>query len=90
VVVSDGWAPMLARLDPSLPQGPNWVYEPKWDGFRVSPDIPPSPSSDLAFSFPGRGMPAASGSLRVFVDPRTGRSRRVKPGLEAAVAHEPG
>jgi integrase len=23
---------MLARLDPSLPQGPNWVYEPKWDG----------------------------------------------------------
>lgn len=35
--VTDGWVPMLARLDPSLPQGPNWVYEPKWDGFRALP-----------------------------------------------------
>jgi ATP-dependent DNA ligase len=26
---------MLARLAPSLPQGPDWVYEPKWDGFRA-------------------------------------------------------
>jgi ATP-dependent DNA ligase len=25
---------MLARLAPSLPQGGDWVYEPKWDGFR--------------------------------------------------------
>jgi bifunctional non-homologous end joining protein LigD len=25
---------MLARLAPSLPQGRDWVYEPKWDGFR--------------------------------------------------------
>jgi ATP-dependent DNA ligase len=25
---------MLARLSPTLPQGPEWVYEPRWDGFR--------------------------------------------------------
>jgi ATP-dependent DNA ligase len=25
---------MLARLAPSLPHGRDWVYEPKWDGFR--------------------------------------------------------
>jgi ATP-dependent DNA ligase len=25
---------MLARLAPTLPRGTEWVYEPKWDGFR--------------------------------------------------------
>jgi hypothetical protein len=32
--VRNGWTPMLARLSPTLPQGPEWVYEPRWDGFR--------------------------------------------------------
>ena len=27
-------APMLARLARTLPEGPGWVFEPKWDGFR--------------------------------------------------------
>jgi ATP-dependent DNA ligase len=27
--------PMLAQLQPELPAGDNWQYEPKWDGFRV-------------------------------------------------------
>ena len=27
--------PMLARAEPSLPRGPGWIYEPKWDGFRA-------------------------------------------------------
>lgn len=27
-------APMEARLVDALPAGPNWAYEPKWDGFR--------------------------------------------------------
>jgi ATP-dependent DNA ligase len=27
-------APMEARLVESLPAGPDWAYEPKWDGFR--------------------------------------------------------
>ncbi|MFW6077071.1 MAG: ATP-dependent DNA ligase [Hyphomicrobiales bacterium] len=27
-------APMEARLVDSLPDGPNWQFEPKWDGFR--------------------------------------------------------
>ncbi|HZV50383.1 MAG TPA: ATP-dependent DNA ligase [Candidatus Dormibacteraeota bacterium] len=27
--------PMLALLRPSLPEGEDWAYEPKWDGFRI-------------------------------------------------------
>lgn len=27
-------APMDALAAPELPQGPEWQYEPKWDGFR--------------------------------------------------------
>ena len=27
--------PMLAKLTESIPVGPGWVYEPKWDGFRA-------------------------------------------------------
>jgi ATP-dependent DNA ligase len=26
---------MLAKRTSSLPEGPGWLYEPKWDGFRV-------------------------------------------------------
>jgi ATP-dependent DNA ligase len=28
-------APMLARLAGALPEGEGWLFEPKWDGFRV-------------------------------------------------------
>ena len=27
--------PMLARAADDIPVGPDWLYEPKWDGFRV-------------------------------------------------------
>jgi ATP-dependent DNA ligase len=27
--------PMLARLATELPEGPGWLFEPKWDGFRA-------------------------------------------------------
>jgi ATP-dependent DNA ligase len=27
--------PMLAKLAPAIPEGPGWLYEPKWDGFRT-------------------------------------------------------
>jgi len=27
--------PMLAKRVDQIPQGVNWIYEPKWDGFRV-------------------------------------------------------
>jgi ATP-dependent DNA ligase len=27
--------PQLAKSEKVLPEGPGWVYEPKWDGFRV-------------------------------------------------------
>ena len=26
---------MLAKLQPDIPRGPRWTYEPKWDGFRT-------------------------------------------------------
>jgi ATP-dependent DNA ligase len=29
-----GQGPMLAKLEPELPLGEGWTYEPKWDGFR--------------------------------------------------------
>jgi ATP-dependent DNA ligase len=28
-------APMLAKLEPEIPRGAGWRYEPKWDGFRA-------------------------------------------------------
>src|SRR2546423_12624990 len=28
------YAPMEAKLGDVLPEGANWQYEPKWDGFR--------------------------------------------------------
>jgi ATP-dependent DNA ligase len=30
-----GQGPMLAKLEPELPVGDGWTYEPKWDGFRT-------------------------------------------------------
>jgi ATP-dependent DNA ligase len=30
-----GHGPMLAKLEPGIPRGPGWTYEPKWDGFRT-------------------------------------------------------
>jgi ATP-dependent DNA ligase len=30
-----GHGPMLAKLEPDIPRGPGWTYEPKWDGFRT-------------------------------------------------------
>ena len=27
--------PMLAKGHPEIPRGENWIYEPKWDGFRA-------------------------------------------------------
>ena len=32
--VKTAYAPMEALLVPELPSGPEWQYEPKWDGFR--------------------------------------------------------
>jgi ATP-dependent DNA ligase len=30
-----GHGPMLAKLEPEIPRGQGWTYEPKWDGFRT-------------------------------------------------------
>jgi len=34
-IAGDLPAPMLAKLQPEMPLGPGWTYEPKWDGFRT-------------------------------------------------------
>ena len=33
-MVTPEFAPMEMRSVDSIPDGPNWLYEPKWDGFR--------------------------------------------------------
>jgi ATP-dependent DNA ligase len=33
--IRKGEGPMLAKLEPDLPIGDGWSYEPKWDGFRT-------------------------------------------------------
>ena len=75
--------PMLAKPAPAIPTGENWLYEPKWDGFRAivfrdgdetfmqSRDLKP-----LDRYFPGAGRAAPrepAGSLR-------GRRRDRHPG----------
>jgi ATP-dependent DNA ligase len=32
--IDDSYAPMEAELVKTIPQGGDWLYEPKWDGFR--------------------------------------------------------
>ena len=51
--------PQLARLQESLPEGPEWLYEPKWDGFRclvfkseASVRLQSRNGKDLSRSFP--------------------------------------
>jgi ATP-dependent DNA ligase len=34
-IAGDLPAPMLAKLQPEMPRGDGWTYEPKWDGFRT-------------------------------------------------------
>ena len=35
LVLSPPVLPMLAKRIENLPEGENWIYEPKWDGFRA-------------------------------------------------------
>ena len=34
-IAGDLPAPMLAKVQPDMPLGEGWTYEPKWDGFRT-------------------------------------------------------
>ena len=34
-IAGDLPAPMLAKVQPDMPIGDGWTYEPKWDGFRT-------------------------------------------------------
>ncbi|MYH56391.1 MAG: ATP-dependent DNA ligase [Acidimicrobiia bacterium] len=62
--------PMMARLKASPPMGEGWVYEPKWDGFRM-----------IAFGGKPLGMASRNGKdlLRYFPELRPGLER-LPPG----------
>ncbi len=40
-IAGDLPAPMLAKLQPEMPTGEGWTYEPKWDGFRTIVAVEP-------------------------------------------------
>ena len=42
-----GTGPMLAKLQPEIPRGEGWTYEPKWDGFRTIVTVHGDGSVDL-------------------------------------------
>jgi ATP-dependent DNA ligase len=67
--VKPGYAPMEARIVDELPVGPQWQYEPKWDGFRClafrdgdSIDLRSKSGQPLTRYFPE--VAAALGALR--------------------------
>lgn len=41
-------APMLAKVQPEMPLGDEWSYEPKWDGFRTIVAVDASGKAGLA------------------------------------------
>jgi ATP-dependent DNA ligase len=46
-IAGDLPAPMLAKLQPQMPTGDGWTYEPKWDGFRTIVAASPGQPSRL-------------------------------------------
>jgi bifunctional non-homologous end joining protein LigD len=62
-----GYLPMLATSSESLPVGKEWVYEPKWDGFRAIVTVAGGEvtftsrnGNDLTRRFPGVARAAAA------------------------------
>jgi ATP-dependent DNA ligase len=47
-IAGDLPAPMLAKLQPEMPTGEGWTYEPKWDGFRTIVAVGDDGSANLA------------------------------------------
>ena len=47
-IAGDLPAPMLAKLQPEMPTGEGWTYEPKWDGFRTIVAVDEGGSARLA------------------------------------------
>ena len=41
-------APMLAKIQPEMPEGEGWTYEPKWDGFRTIVAVGEAGAAQLA------------------------------------------
>jgi bifunctional non-homologous end joining protein LigD len=71
------YAPMLATAADRLPTGPEWVFEPKWDGFRAIATIAGSVATlrsrndnDLTerFAQVARSLPAAVRSAHAVLD----------------------
>ena len=47
-IAGDLPAPMLAKLQPKMPKGDGWTYEPKWDGFRTVVAVDEGSSATLS------------------------------------------
>ncbi len=47
-IAGDLPAPMLAKLQPKMPTGDGWTYEPKWDGFRTVVAVDEGSSATLS------------------------------------------
>jgi bifunctional non-homologous end joining protein LigD len=71
------YAPMLAVPGTSLPPGPDWVFEPKWDGFRAivrlsagAATLTSRNGNDLTGRFAGLALrlPAAIAAAEVVLD----------------------
>ena len=52
--------PMAAKMSAQLPEGPDWIYEIKWDGYRVEAikngdqvRLVSRNAKDLSADFPG-------------------------------------
>ena len=64
--------PQLARSSQTLPEGPEWSYEPKWDGFRAIAFV----DGDECYLQSRNGRPLS----RYFPEVDLGRGRYVLDG----------
>src|SRR5580700_2141075 len=91
------FAPIEALSVEEIPVGPEWQYEPKWDGFRTLAfadgkkarvTIEVRPLHDAVFPGSGRGI-AGAGAEKIRARRRDRRSLRRRLFLRRAVAARP-
>jgi ATP-dependent DNA ligase len=70
--------PMLAKIEPAMPVGEGWTYEPKWDGFRTIVDA--SADEVGLWSRTGRPLARFFPEIATVVASATGRTRVVLDG----------
>ncbi len=72
------YAPMLATLAAALPEGPEWTYEPKWDGYRALATV----AGDITTlrSRNGNDLTARFGGVAAAISRAVGRADAVLDG----------